>query len=374
MARVQPSATEMTAQTRSVREIREKTRKVGSERKALLDFGSPSSFGTDPPPFSFASFRVFRGRKSARDSSGVFVLVSFSDEKWQMVFMNKQLLVAGCVWLFAAASLRAQFAGAFVKNDKYWNDGKAEFDIYDAKIVRYGQPRDTEVIHIFVREPFDARQFVKADKPDKPGVISVLKLNQIVRVPTGIYVYQQMHSNFWRVDDARLIKFSLTSSDSCGNSFKLGTRNALFGGWRYHFHTYWDGMAEGDERIGAPANGYFYDELPMRVRTIDFSKNSGEFAIKLARTMIHSKKGSMEFKPAKVSFKAEGKQIVVNVAHADGADQFTLGAEFPHLMEAWKMADGGELKLKHSLKIDYWRYHFIGDKERALADPAMRLK
>ena len=37
----------------------------------------------------------------------------------------------------------------------YWNDGKAEFDIYDAQILRYGQPRQTEVLHILVREPFD---------------------------------------------------------------------------------------------------------------------------------------------------------------------------------------------------------------------------
>ena len=48
-----------------------------------------------------------------------------------------------------------QFAPEFVQNASYWNDGKAEFNIYDAKIVRYGQPRQSEVLHILVREPFD---------------------------------------------------------------------------------------------------------------------------------------------------------------------------------------------------------------------------
>ena len=37
----------------------------------------------------------------------------------------------------------AQFTPAFIQNASYWNDGKAEFDIYDAKIMRYGQPRQS---------------------------------------------------------------------------------------------------------------------------------------------------------------------------------------------------------------------------------------
>ena len=65
---------------------------------------------------------------------------------------------------------------AFVQNSNYWNDGKAEFNIYDAQIVRYGQPRQTEVLHILVREPFDLKQMVKPDNWQRPGVIQVLKM------------------------------------------------------------------------------------------------------------------------------------------------------------------------------------------------------
>ena len=86
--------------------------------------------------------------------------------------------------------------------------------------MRYGTPRQCEVLHILVREPFDSKQGVKPDDAKRADVTNVLKLNQILDVPTGLYVYQQMHSNFWRVDDARLAKFSLTSNDSCGNTYK----------------------------------------------------------------------------------------------------------------------------------------------------------
>src|SRR4051812_11110516 len=158
--------------------------------------------------------------------------------------------------LFASPAL-AQFTPTFLQNNSYWGDGKAEFNIYDAQVARYGIPRPTEVLHILVREPFDPTQLVKPDNPNQPNAVQVLKLNQIVHVPTGLYVYQQMHSNFWRVDNAQLLKFSLTSNDSCGNTFKEARRDGA--AFAYEYHTYWDGMAGGKENVTVPANGFFYD-------------------------------------------------------------------------------------------------------------------
>src|SRR6184192_2724225 len=122
-----------------------------------------------------------------------------------------------CLLLVANRAF-AQFTPALLQNNSYWADGKAEFNIYDAQIARYGQPRSCEALHILVREPFDPKQLVKPDDWRKPDLISVIKMNQILHIPTGIYVYQQMHSSFWWVDNAALLKFSLTSSDSCGNT------------------------------------------------------------------------------------------------------------------------------------------------------------
>jgi hypothetical protein len=284
--------------------------------------------------------------------------------------MKNRLLFFACALFPACANLHAQFNAAFLQ-DKYWNDGKAEFNTYDAKIVRYGQPRECEVIHIIVREPFDPKQLVKPDQWDKPGMIQVLKLNQIFHIPTGIYVYQQMHTNFWRIDDGQLVKFTLTSNDSCGNTFKLWRRED--NNYKYTWHTYWDGMASGEENAGIPAGAYFHDELPLRVRTIDFQKSrSGGFDIQLAPTVIKSKKDEIQFAPAKVRYEVADTQISVTVTSPSGADQFILDPKFPHLLRSWKMADGGELKRKSALKIDYWNYHNPGDKERGLGDPKLR--
>lgn len=280
---------------------------------------------------------------------------------------NARFLILFCLGLTTA---RAQFAPAFLQNSSYWNDGKAEFDLYDAQLVREGTPRPTEVLHILVREPFDPQRLVKTDDWQRPGVYQVLKLNQILHAPTGLYVVQQMHSNFWRIDDAALMKFSFTSNDSCGNTFVQGQRHGET--LSYHWHTYWEGMADGGQALAFPAESFFYDELPLRVRTIDFTKPTGKFQVQLAPTIIRSKKTEVDWKPAEISYETGEKFITVAVQHSGGKDEFVLDREFPHLLREWTAFDGTHLKLKRSLKVAYWKYSKPGDRERALADPMLR--
>ncbi len=276
------------------------------------------------------------------------------------------LAVLACI----ASPARAQFTPAMIQNNSYWGDGKAEYNIYAAELVREGAARPCEVVHILVREPFDLKQLVKPEDPKRPDTTAVLKLNQIINVPVGLLLYQQMHSNFWRVDDAQLAKFSLTSNDSCGNTYKQGWRREQF---VYDYRTYWDAMAFGQENVAVPANGYFYDELPWLVRTIDFAKPPAEFEIQLAGSVINSKKDTFNFQAAKVSFTTNERSIDVVVRHAAGEDRFTLDRQFPHLLREWKAADGNHLKMKRNLKVDYWNYNKPGDRERALNNPMLRL-
>ena len=269
---------------------------------------------------------------------------------------------------------RAQFGSRWLQDEKYWGDGKAEFNIYDAQEVRYGQPRASEVIHILVREPFSKRDLVKAEPASKAGTYPVLKLNQILHVPTGVYVYQQMHSAFWRADSGALVKATLTSNDSCGNTYKefraLAGPAAWFGGgWRYEWRTYWEGASAGEETVRAPKDAVFYDELPMRVRTIDFGAAQTPFEIQLAPSVIRSKKDDVKFAPASVAWSRAGHDLVVKVTAGKLTDEFLLDGEAPHRLREWRMSDGGKLTLRRSLKIDYWNYNKPGDLERALGGP-----
>ncbi|MFN2509139.1 MAG: hypothetical protein ABR589_10255, partial [Chthoniobacterales bacterium] len=122
-----------------------------------------------------------------------------------------------------------------------------------------------------------------------------------------------------------------------------------------------------------PVNGYFYDELPWLVRTIDFTKAGTPSEIQLTGTTIHSKKDTFNFRPAKVSFTSTERAIDVTVQHAAGTDLFILDRDGPHLLREWKAADGSRLKMKRNLKVDYWNYNKPGDRERALNNPMLRL-
>lgn len=295
---------------------------------------------------------------------------------WSLWFI---LIAAPLQTSRAAETSASAFSPAWFA-DHYWRDGKAEFNIYEGTVARYGQAQPAEVIHVLVREDFAPEVHVKADDWQRAGTYPVLKLNQILRVQTGLYVYQQMHSSFWHIGDGdgtdnggRLIKWSLTSNDSCGNTFKIadhgdGER------WRYRFDTYWEGMVSGNEDFAAPPDGVFYDELPARVRSIHFEeRESGAFTVQLAPSVIHSKKDEILFAPAAVDFATDrhAGQITVSVVHPGGRDVFILDAAPPHLLRVWRPAAGGELRLKQSLKIDYWNYHNVGDRERAMSDPAL---
>ena len=279
------------------------------------------------------------------------------------------ILLAGC-----APAARAQFGTAWLHDEKYWGDGKAEFNLYDAQEVRYGAARASDVIHILVREPFSQSELVKAEPGSKAGTYPVLKLNQILHVPTGLYVYQQMHSAFWRVDSGALIKATLTSNDSCGNTYKefralTGPAALLGDGWRYEWRTYWEGASAGEANVAAPKDAVFYDELPMRVRTIDFADARNPFAIQLAPSVVRSKKDDVKFAAASVSWSRTGGDLTVKVTAGALTDEFLLDGEPPYRLREWRKSDGGKLTLRRSLKIDYWNYNQPDGKARALALP-----
>lgn len=256
-------------------------------------------------------------------------------------------------FLIVAKTLCAQFTPALLQNNSYWADGKSEFNIYAAEISRVGIPRSCEVLHIFVREQVDS--------------VPVLKLNQVLNIPTGLTMQQQMQSNYWRIDNAQLMKFCLTSSDGVGNVYKEMRRKGEQLAYEYR------GATVASEEITPPPNGYFYDELPWLVRTIDFSKPSAPFEIQLAASVIKTPKDNFEFKPAKISFTTTPRTIEVRVNHAGGEDRFTLDRDGPNLLREWKAADGSHLKMKRNLKVDYLKYDKPGDRERALNDPMLRL-
>ena len=257
----------------------------------------------------------------------------------------------------------------FLANE-LWDDGLAEFNRYQGKEIRYGAAQKAEVIHILVSEHFLPRSYVKADDAQVRGTYAVLKLNQLLMIQTGVYRYQQMTSHFWRRDDGRLLRFNLTSGDSCGNTYKDVQRNRHRPQrFDYRALTYWQGMEDVRRVLEVPADGVFYDELPVWVRAFatDHAPGSG-IELQLAGTIVHPQSQPLEFAPASARVEEaehDGEtRWLVTVDHEAGSDRFVLEAEWPHRLQRWDKADGGWLELIDSRRIAYWELNQPGDSAR----------
>jgi hypothetical protein len=267
----------------------------------------------------------------------------------------------------------AQFVAGFMQNASYWHDGKSEVDFYNAEFVRDGQPHQCEVLLTLTPAFVDPTTLAPLDNPKQPDALPVIRMNENATLPRGIFAEQRSVSILWRLDFTSLARISAVGTDGLGNLAKIiyETREANKISWCYSCETY-RSTVNGQEIANPNGPVVFYDELPLRVRTIDFSKTAGEFDVQLAPTLVTPSKEFGEFKSAKFSWKTGDRAIEVSLRHKGGMDRFVLDRDFPFLLREWNAADGSRWKLKNSLKAEYWNYGKNGDRERALRDPMLR--
>ncbi|MGH9748423.1 MAG: hypothetical protein ACRD5D_02775 [Candidatus Polarisedimenticolia bacterium] len=263
-------------------------------------------------------------------------------------------------------------------SDPLWDDGRAEVNAYEARVRRYGARRAFTAYHIVVKEDLSREQLVKADPGHAPDdLVAVLKLNQILEFRTGVYTYNQMASTFHDRVSMDLLKFSLTSFEWCGNTFKEYLRRGASG--TLHVHTYWDGMARADYNLPVGPDVFFYDELPLRLRALPQEVGTS-LVVRLVPPQIESRAPRPEVRSAALRAVAEERVVVPAGAFAslrwelragDGApESFWLGRAFPWPLLAWEKPDGGGLRLIASERLAYWELNRPGDEKRLPGRPA----
>ena len=83
----------------------------------------------------------------------------------------KLCLCVGILVLALGLSAQAQWSTKWLQDEAYWGDGKAEFNVYEAQEIRYGQPRRSNVIHIYERGAFAPEELAEATDPKQPALI-----------------------------------------------------------------------------------------------------------------------------------------------------------------------------------------------------------
>ena len=273
----------------------------------------------------------------------------------------------------AADDLWRHVDPAFAAN-AYWFDGTAEINLYDATLVVYGQPRQAdEVAHIIVTEDHLAEALVKADDPNRSGLVPMLKFNYTTEVRTGVYTYRQMLSFFFERATARAAKMTLTHNEWCGNTFKQLVN--FRGRSSYDYNTYWEGGGDGRFEVDFPPDLVIYDSLPVQLRAVRFAEGI-EADLRLLPRQLTSRASEPRFTEAKLRVGSRGPlevpagrfdSFAVELEHQAGVDRLWFEADFPHRMLRWLRADGDRFELRHSEKMPYWRYNRPQDVG-ALAD------
>jgi hypothetical protein len=257
----------------------------------------------------------------------------------------------------------------WMKNS-YWFEGTAEINFYDAKISKYGIPREAnELVHILVTEKHKPDQLVKADNWRESGLVDMLKFNYVRSFQTGIYSYREMMSVFFDQNQLQLTKLTFSSQDWCGQSFKeLVNFNQKSS---YNYNTYWDGQGSGLFDISFPEDLYVYDALPVQLRMFNLTEKR-KFEIHLLPTQKSSKvifprteKAFVQiFNSEEVSVPA-GKYncYLVTVSHSAGKDSYWLEAQFPHRLIKWVAFNEDRHELIDSKKLPYWELNQPGGEK-----------
>lgn len=268
---------------------------------------------------------------------------------------------AGTVDWGPVAAAIAEVAGAGDwRRASLWDDGKAEFSVYETTWRRYGQLYTGRSLLILVKEPWAPDLNVKADTPRADGY-DVLKLNHVRDVPTGIYTYNQMASVYFRRDNGALVKIATTSSEACGVS------TALMVDGKLETHSYFDG--QGDRRQTFPRHALPADGLPALLRdyvhgevptTLDVFPllMMGRFNELAPRTYRVERR-----EVAELSVPAGTFEAVEIVLSRDG-DELAYAFENapPFRMLRFRRGNGTEYRLAKSERIAYWTMHDPGDE------------
>ena len=254
--------------------------------------------------------------------------------------------------------------------NNYWNNGTAEISSYELNQARYGEMREGSAVYIFVTEPFDPEDQIKADKPNDENV-PVLKLNATKDFVTGIYPYHVMSSTFLPLDkDQNAIKVAGSIQEWCGQTYmQLNRNNDSYQG---KLHSYF--QSEGN-RDFALDNQMLENQIPIQLRLDPKAMPTGELQVIPSVEFLRLK--HIEAQPlnavAKLREMEDGYVYSVVYKDIDRTIAFKTEKTHPYRILSWmdRYNDSGKPMvstgtLKKTIQTAYWGKN--ANEDRILRD------
>lgn len=258
----------------------------------------------------------------------------------------------------------------------WWGDGKGELSSYKTKTQRYGELREGYAVLVFVTEDISRTTRIKVESDAIPPAdrAPVLKLNHVVKFPTGIYDYSLLTSTFSSIESElgrpafEPLKISFSAQEWCGHVYQmlLPQRDQV----ELTLHSYF--QSEGDQKrsIKLPENAAFEDNFLIWIREL-----KGEvLAVGQRRSLqilpsawvTRSGHQRVEFQAGSI-IKAEGEAVKLSEGNVPSwrwtwqvgnrTETYWLEKAYPHRILKWQSSDGSAGELNKTLRLPYWQLH-----------------
>ena len=243
---------------------------------------------------------------------------------------------------------------------EYWFTGEGEISSYTLHINRYGEKRRGTAVNVFVTEDFSASQQVKLDNPSEAGEdkVSVLKLNQLYKFPTGVYDYSMMNSVFTPIEILQYphsLKVTCSSQDWCGQTFTQMNHT----GSAYQLQQFSYFQREGDIDVKVKPE-MLEDELWTRLRIDPNTVPEGEVLLWPGNFFLRLSHEEPKPRAARIQFESSEatSQCIVEYLHLDRTIRIHFESSFPHRILSWSVEKGGNemvtARLVTTIKTPYW--------------------
>lgn len=277
-------------------------------------------------------------------------------------------------WVLALGALveTAPAAGASEFGDT-WYDGRGELNGYQLTVSRYGQERTGTAVLIYVTEPFDPLEHVKADTPGE-GTINVLKLNLVRDFVTGIYDYNTMVSLFSDDTTLKPQKVSFSSAEWCGHVYEEQIVEAQK--LERRVFSYFQGES-GSDSLPYPEGGILEDQLFVLLRSLrgPFLEPGEEITLPFLPGPFVSRLSHVEPQWTSIHIKREQAPQSLSVPAGDFVSHrytvdiaggrngvFWVEDAYPHRLLRWQLAPDIDAVLTASKRLAYWRLHDNGQE------------
>jgi hypothetical protein len=253
------------------------------------------------------------------------------------------------------------------RNDPAWNQGKAEWALYDAQRDIYGTPRHYEATIFTNRELIDPATTTKTDDPAVKGAFEVFKHNVSEIIPTENYTYRFLTTCYVRSEDLRPYKLTMSSQEDCGSTYRqlVMAKCAV----EARSFCYFPNAGDACVRYRAPKHLALADALTLTLRDYPFDEDAKpELAIALVADQTDNRETPMHARAATVRY--AGREAL-HLPYGD-VQAHRLRVEWAdnkeHAADLWFAADATNMRrvlvkydgaygVKYELKkLGWWKY------------------